>query len=134
MGILNLSDNLPEQGKIKIGGKGQKRKTKDGKREYQLPVKWNYFQVTKLDRDETGNFTVDHELTAKLCKEGDPEISHGSASRWRGCVYRVNSFRRSYTWELAQGKCFLRENCLCGVYTPFIPPRPWPLQKGPFGP
>jgi len=70
MGILNLNDNLPEQGKIKIGGKGAKKTSKGGK-EYQLPQKWDYFQITTLERDASGNFIVDEEMTKKLTREGD---------------------------------------------------------------
>ena len=92
MGILNLSDNLPEQGKIKIGGKGEKRKTKDGKREYQIPEKWSYFQITKLQRGETGNFIVDHDLTERVCKEGDPD----KPTKIGSCVFPFNEVELNF--------------------------------------
>lgn len=57
--IKNLTPGLAEAGKIKIGVKGQVRKTKDGKGEYQLPQKLDHFVVTSLVRDESGNFGRD---------------------------------------------------------------------------
>jgi hypothetical protein len=53
--IKNLMGGLPEIGKIKIGRLGDKRKAQSG-REYQLPVKLDYFLVTTLERGDDGNF------------------------------------------------------------------------------
>jgi hypothetical protein len=63
--IKNLNRNLPEQGKIKIGGKGEVQKSRAGN-EYQLPKKWSHIAVTTLERDESENFIIDEELTKKL--------------------------------------------------------------------
>lgn len=52
---------LSEVGKIKIGGKGEERKTGDGKKTYNLPVKFGHFVVTTTEKG-TGkdkNFITD---------------------------------------------------------------------------
>jgi hypothetical protein len=58
--IKNLTPRLAEMGKIKIGGKGQKRKTNSGG-EFWLPVKHDHFTITKVARDNDGNFIKDTE-------------------------------------------------------------------------
>jgi len=57
--IKDLNIRLAEVGKIKIGGKGEKRTAKSSGREYQLPVKHGWFTVTTLERDDSGNFKAD---------------------------------------------------------------------------
>lgn len=62
--IKGLVPSLPEKGKIKIGKKGELRKSSKGN-EFQLPQKLDHFVVTTLERDESGNFRVDaavHEI------------------------------------------------------------------------
>lgn len=61
MQIKNLTPRLAEKGKIKVGGKGEKRKSQSGG-EWQAPVKYDHFVVTTLDRDETGNFCRNDEI------------------------------------------------------------------------
>ena len=63
-----LRPTLPEFGKIKIGGKGETRKTSNGK-EFQIPVKFDYFVITTLQRDETGNFIKDEVLHKALSEK-----------------------------------------------------------------
>jgi len=60
--IKNFPLSLPSIGNIKIGKKGELRKTKDGKKEYRTPKKLKHFLITKLDRDSTGNFIKDEAI------------------------------------------------------------------------
>ena len=63
-----------EAGKIKIGALGETRKSKKGD-DYQLPVKHDYFTITKTARDPaTGNFVADEEIMAQLPKDPDGKI------------------------------------------------------------
>ena len=61
MRIKNLVPRLPERGKIKIGVKGQMRKSSGGK-DFQPPQKLDHFIVTTLDRGQDGNFVLDREF------------------------------------------------------------------------
>jgi len=67
--IRGLMPRMPEKGHIKIGGLGQERPSQRGGT-YQLPVKFDHFVVTTLERGKDGNFLVDTELHEKL-KLGD---------------------------------------------------------------
>lgn len=67
-----LYKRFAEIGKIKIGGKGETRKSKDGK-EYQLPVRYEHFVITKTEKGRDGNFIIDNDLTGKLCQDGKPK-------------------------------------------------------------
>lgn len=64
MMLKTLSLSLVEGGKIKIGGKGDERKTQSGG-SFNLPVKFDGFVITKLNKS-TQNFDVDIQLMAKL--------------------------------------------------------------------
>lgn len=69
MAIKNgLSPRFAEVGKIKIGGKGETRKSKEGK-DYQLPVKYDHFIVTTTEKGKDGNFVIDKEIMSKLGNE-----------------------------------------------------------------
>lgn len=69
MAIKNgLNPRFAEIGKIKIGGKGETRKAKDGK-DYQLPVRYNHFVVTTTEKGKDGNFVIDSGLMEKLGPE-----------------------------------------------------------------
>jgi hypothetical protein len=70
--IKNFIPRLAEIGKIKIGGKGEKRKSKGGK-DYQLPVKFDHFVVTTMAKDNTDNFVQDKQLM-ELIKDNPKEI------------------------------------------------------------
>lgn len=63
--IKNLSPMLPERGKIKIGGKGASRPTQNGG-EFQLPVKYDHFVVTTMQRGQDNNFIPDAEIMGRL--------------------------------------------------------------------
>ena len=69
MGIKKgLNPRFAEVGKIKIGGKGETRKSKDGK-DYQLPVRYEHFVVTTTEKGKDGNFVINHELMKQLGSE-----------------------------------------------------------------
>lgn len=57
-----LNHRLAEVGKIKIGGKGQTRKTRDGKSTYQLPTRYDHFVVTTTAKGNDGNFIPDKKI------------------------------------------------------------------------
>lgn len=66
MAIKNLVPQLAERGKIKIGGLGDERK-KQGKDEtYRLPVKYDYFLITTVQRDTAGRLLPDTALMDRL--------------------------------------------------------------------
>jgi len=60
-----LTKRFAEIGKIKIGGKGEVRKSKDGK-EYQLPVRFEHFVVTTTEKGKDGNFLINKKVMEKL--------------------------------------------------------------------
>jgi len=64
MGIKNLNKRLVEIGKIKIGGHGAERKSANGS--YRLPVKFDHFKVTDLEKDDKDNFIPNEEIMKKL--------------------------------------------------------------------
>ena len=64
MPIKNLNKRLVETMKIKIGGKGAERTGKKGS--YRLPVKWDHFKVTGLEKDNKDNFIPDAGIMATL--------------------------------------------------------------------
>jgi hypothetical protein len=63
--IQGFVPGLPEIGKIKIGKKGEWKKSAKG-REFQPPQKLDHFIITKFDRDDTGNFLIDDALMKTL--------------------------------------------------------------------
>jgi hypothetical protein len=63
--IKGLVPSLPERGKIKIGVKGAKTKSRNGN-EFQMPQKLDHFVVTTLDRQEDGNFARDEAIHAVI--------------------------------------------------------------------
>jgi hypothetical protein len=63
-----------ELGKIKIGGLGEKRPTRDGKSTWRLPRKDDFFTVTGVARNKEGDLVPDNALMAELIKDhGDPD-------------------------------------------------------------
>jgi len=73
--IQGFVPGLPEIGKIKIGKKGEWRKSSKG-REYQPPQKLDHFIITTMDRDEkTGNFVEDTELMESLPKDDSDKLT-----------------------------------------------------------
>jgi hypothetical protein len=63
-----LNSRFAEIGKIKIGGKGETRKSDKGK-DYQLPIRYEHFVVTTTEKGLDGNFIIDKEIMSKLGKE-----------------------------------------------------------------
>jgi len=59
--IKGLTPALPERGKIKIGIKGETKRSQRGV-EFQPPVKLDHFVVTTLERDRSGNFKMDSDV------------------------------------------------------------------------
>ncbi|KKL83707.1 hypothetical protein LCGC14_1972020 [marine sediment metagenome] len=64
MMIKNLNPALAERGKIKIGLKGELRKSGRGN-DYQLPKKLDHFRVVTMEKGADNNFIVDREIHAK---------------------------------------------------------------------
>jgi len=64
-GIRNLTSGLVERGKIKIGKKGEARKSQRGNT-FQAPQKLDHFIVTTMDRGQDGNFVRDQEIMSML--------------------------------------------------------------------
>lgn len=65
MGIKNLTPGLVERGKIKIGQKGEMRKSSRGN-EFQPPQKLDHFLITTMERGQDGNFLRDQQLHRQL--------------------------------------------------------------------
>ena len=57
--IKDILPGLAEIGAIKIGGKGEEKKSKSGDKTYRLPVKFDHFEVITKQKDEHGNFVPD---------------------------------------------------------------------------
>ena len=63
---------LLELGKIKIGGLGEERTSKAGKK-WRLPRKDDHFTITGMARDSAGNLVVDEALMQDLQQYADPD-------------------------------------------------------------
>jgi hypothetical protein len=63
--IKNLVLELAEFRKVKIGEKGEKRKTQKGE-EYRLPTKIDYFKICKLSKGNDENYIKDDEIHKKI--------------------------------------------------------------------
>lgn len=63
-----LTPRFAEIGKIKIGGKGETRKSKEGK-VFQLPVRYEHFVVTTTEKGPDGNFLIDTAIMKQLGAE-----------------------------------------------------------------
>jgi hypothetical protein len=64
--IKDISPRLAEVGKIKIGGKSEKKVTTQNKKTFQPPVKFDHFVVKKLARDQHGNLVPDKAIMDKI--------------------------------------------------------------------
>lgn len=60
--IKGFDPVLPELGKIKIGEKGQRRKSKKSNVEFQPPQKLDHFKVVGLERGPDNNLLIDKKL------------------------------------------------------------------------
>lgn len=58
-------NELQEIGKIKIGGLGEERTSKN-KKKYRMPTKLDHFIVTRNDRDQSGNLVIDEDVMSQL--------------------------------------------------------------------
>lgn len=63
--IKGLRLGLAEVGKIKIGRKGQVKRSAKGV-DFQMPEKLDHFIITTMERDATGNFVKDDAIHATL--------------------------------------------------------------------
>jgi hypothetical protein len=63
--IRNVIPGLPEIGKIKIGAKGSERTAASGEK-YQIPVKFDHFIVTTLERGSDNNFLRNEDIHKSL--------------------------------------------------------------------
>jgi hypothetical protein len=72
--IKGFTPQLAEGGKIKIGGLGEARKSKNGN-EFRMPVKHDHFLVTETERDPaTSNFRVRESVMEQLKKDDDGQV------------------------------------------------------------
>ena len=77
---LGLSGRLNEAGKIKIGKKGELKKSVKGK-EFNLPVKLDHFEITTTERDKNGGYVVDKELMETIpLEKGAIENKNGDTT------------------------------------------------------
>ncbi len=67
--IKGLVPRLAEAGKIKIGGLGPERKSKQGNA-FRPPLKFDHFLITGTQRNDAGDLAVDEALTAALIGAG----------------------------------------------------------------
>lgn len=63
-----LVKRFAEIGKIKIGGVGEIRKSKENK-DYRLPIRFEHFVVTTTEKGNDGNFIINHSIMKKLGQE-----------------------------------------------------------------
>lgn len=70
--IKNMDIELAERGRIKAGGKGEIRKSRDGN-SYQLPVRYEQFVITTMVRGADNNFVRDEALHKALVERGFEE-------------------------------------------------------------
>ena len=73
MAIKGLTPQLGERGKIKIGGLGDERKKTSGQGTYMLPVKYDHFVITTMQRDAAGRFMPDDALM-KMVNPGGAKL------------------------------------------------------------
>jgi len=73
MAIKGLTPQLAERGKIKIGGLGDERKKQGSNETYRLPVKYDHFVITTMQRDAAGRFMADDALM-KMVNPGGTKL------------------------------------------------------------
>lgn len=70
-----LTIRFAEVGKIKIGGVGDERSSKDGKK-WRLPIRYEHFVVTTTEKGPDGNFVIDQAMMKKIadwCGDKEPK-------------------------------------------------------------
>lgn len=68
LGIENLRLDLAEIGKVKIGGRAEKRTSKSGGT-YRRPEKYDHFVIVKNEKNEAGDYIRDTKLMQKLAEK-----------------------------------------------------------------
>ena len=101
--IQDIEGQLPELYKLKIGGLGDKRTAKSGK-DYQLPQKWDHIKICKVERDGTGNFVVDEELTKELGDGSDKPKVIGPI------MFLYNRLEANF---FTSYRCYKGQTCVC---------------------
>jgi hypothetical protein len=130
--IRNLLPGLTEIGKIKIGRKGELRKTNDG-REWRVPVKLDHFVVTTLERDKNDNFVIDERIM-KLLGENQKRIPMRLLydALELNFLSRYSCYHGKTLWCSGDGRGAFRTNAQ-GIKEPVTCPcgREQPGYKGP---
>lgn len=72
--IKGITPSLAEGGKIKIGELGEERVSRGSGKKFRMPVKLDYFLITKTTRDQQGDLELDEELMAALPKDADGQV------------------------------------------------------------
>jgi hypothetical protein len=73
MGLAELlNPRLNELGKIKIGGLGEEKTSKSGGK-YRMPVKYDHFVITTLNRKPNGDLCQDEKLMKSLAEYADSD-------------------------------------------------------------
>ena len=67
-----MTPRFAEIGKIKIGGKGETKKSANGK-DFSLPVRYDHFKITTTEKDSNGNFVINDEIMTRLDKNKKPK-------------------------------------------------------------
>ncbi|MFH2074813.1 MAG: hypothetical protein ABIJ57_05625 [Pseudomonadota bacterium] len=69
MAVKDLVLGLPEAGKIKCGMKGPEIVSAKGTK-FRPPVKLDHYIITGNVRDDSGDYVMDHDLMARIAKQG----------------------------------------------------------------
>jgi len=78
MPIKNRDRKIAQRGWIKIGGLGDERPKKNKPNEkYRLPVMYDHFVITTMEKDAAERFMADRDLMQRLGKEDGPKIADG---------------------------------------------------------
>ena len=94
--IKNFLPSLPERGKIKIGMKGEVRRSRQGN-EFQLPQKLDHFRVTTMQRGQDGNFMLDpavHDVYGEAPKELGVQLLYDDIELNFQCRYTCYAGRK----------------------------------------
>ena len=98
--IKDILPGLAEIGAIKIGGKGEEKKSRSGDKTYRLPVKFDHFEVITKHKDEHGIFIPDAtimELIGDDAKELKVSLLYNDPS--------LNFFTRYNQYQGGKCKC-----------------------------
>jgi len=98
--IKGLTPRLAEIGKIKIGGKGEQRISRNNKK-FRLPVKYDHFVITLNEKDQHGNFIIDKKIM-NILEEKPKEIE---------CILLYDNIEKNFLTSYSNyrgHKCFCR--------------------------